>query len=304
MPGRIVITVLCCFILANTSFSQADTLAPVNYKKRRIILISAGSAFALGSLAYLNQAWYSEYSSGKFHFFNDNAEWLQMDKVGHTFSTYQSSRLMMDAFSWAGYGKSSRLFAGGCLGLGYMTAIEVMDGFSSGWGFSWGDELANVLGTSAAVAQEGLWAEQRIQLKFSFAQSGLAKYNPSLLGETVYTQVLKDYNAQTLWLSVNPSTFMKKDSRFPKWLSLAFGYSAYGMLGGHENNFAVTNGQGQVLKFERVRRYYVSLDVDLTRIKTKSKFLKGLFSVVNVLKFPAPALQLSQGKLRGYWLYY
>jgi hypothetical protein len=304
MPGRLFITVLFCFVLATTSYGQTDTLAPVNYKKRRVILISSGSAFALGSLAYLNQAWYSQYSSGKFHFFNDNAEWLQMDKAGHAFTTYQTGRMMMDAFHWAGYSKNKQLFVGGCLGFGYMTAIEIMDGFSSGWGFSWGDELANLLGTAGAVSQQAFWGEQRMQLKFSFAQSGLAKYNPSLLGETVYTQVLKDYNAQTLWLSVNPSAFMKKSTRFPKWLSFAFGYSAYGMLGGHANNFVVTDEQGRVLKIERARRYYFSVDVDLTRIKTRSRFLKGLFSVVNILKFPAPALQFSQGKFRGYWLYY
>ena|SRR6218665_3713399 len=304
MPGRIVITALLCFVLASASFSQADSLASPDYKKRRVILISTGSAFGLGSLAYLNKAWYSEYHSGSFHFFNDNAEWLQMDKAGHAFTTYQTGRLMMEAFHWAGYGKTKQLFVGGCLGLGYMTAIEVMDGFSSGWGFSWGDQLANVLGTSAAIAQQAFWNEQRIQLKFSYAQSGLAKYNPSLLGENIYTQLLKDYNGQTLWLSVNPSTFMKKETRFPKWLSFALGYSAYGMLGGHENNFVVTDELGRVLKFERARRYYLSVDVDLTRIKTKSRFLKSLFSVVNILKFPAPALQLSQGKFRGYWLYY
>jgi hypothetical protein len=179
-----------------------------------------------------------------------------------------------------------------------------MDGFSSGWGFSWGDELANGLGTAAAISQQAFWNEQRITFKFSYAQSGLAKYNPSLLGETIYTQVLKDYNGQTLWMSVNPSAFIRKQNKFPKWLNIAFGYSAYGMLGGFANTFAVVDEQGRVLKFERERRLYLSLDVDLTRIKTRSRFLKGLFSALNILKFPAPALQFSQNKFRFYYLYY
>ncbi len=303
MPKRCSVFVCYCLLLANIVFAQHDSLSPTDYKPRRAVLFSSGAVLTIGSLVYLNQAWYSEYSSGGFHFFNDNEEWLQMDKAGHFFTTYQTGRLMMEAFEWAGYPKKKQLL-GGTIGFGYMTAIEVMDGFSSGWGFSWGDELANGLGASTAMLQKACWNEQRIQLKFSYAQSGLAKYNPSLLGKTPYTQVLKDYNAQTLWLSINPSAFMRRGTRFPKWLSIAGGYSAYGMLGAFGNNFVVQNGQGQVLKIERERRFYLSLDVDLTRIRTRSKFLKGLFSVINILKFPAPALQFSNKGLRFYYLYY
>lgn len=304
MPRRIPVFIVCCLLLARHLAGQADTSGNVSYKARKAVLLSSTGVLTAGSLLYLNQAWYAGYSSGSFHFFDDNKEWMQMDKAGHFYTTYQTGRLMMDAFRWAGYNRKQQLFIGGGFGFGYMTAIEVMDGFSSGWGFSWGDQLANLLGAAGAISQEAFWREQRISFKFSYAKSGLAKYNPSLLGETAYTQVIKDYNAQTLWLSVNPYSFMKKSSRFPKWLNVALGYSAYGMLGGHENNFVVTNSQGQVLKFERERRFYLSLDVDLTRIRTRSKLLKRVFSVVNILKFPAPALQLSQGKWRGYYLYY
>ncbi|MCE3227864.1 MAG: hypothetical protein K0S32_2415 [Bacteroidetes bacterium] len=274
------------------------------FNTRSIILISSSTAVTLGSLVYLNQAWYSDYNTGKFHYFNDNAEWLQMDKVGHTFTTYQTSRLMMNAFNWVGFRKKTNVFIGGTIGLAYMTAIEVMDGYSDGWGFSWGDMGANVLGTGLAMSQQALWDQQRIQLKFSYSQSGLAQYNPELLGENFYTQILKDYNGQTYWLSINPTSFIKKENKFPKWLSIAFGYSAYGMLGGNYNGFTVTNSDGTVLRYDRERRFYVSLDIDLTRIKTNSKFLKGLFSAVNIIKFPAPALQFSNKGTRGYFLYF
>lgn len=304
MPKRCLLIVCCCLAFVHFSFGQNDSLPPINYKTRRVVLLSTTSALTIGSLFYLNKAWYSEYNTGKFHFFNDNAEWLQMDKVGHFFTNYQMARLMMGAFKEAGYNNKQQLFIGGSIGFGYMTAIEVMDGFSRGWGFSWGDQAMNFLGAGMAVTQHAVWNEQRIQVKFSYANSGLAKYNPDLLGESFYTRILKDYNGQTLWLSINPSSFIKRDHKFPRWLNVAFGYSAYGMLGGHANNFVVQDEQGNVLKFDRVRRYYFSFDVDLTRIKTKSKFLKGLFSVVNILKIPAPALQWSGAKLRGYYLYY
>jgi hypothetical protein len=284
-----------------SDFVYAD---PVNYPLRKTVLASSAGALTVGSLIYLDQAWYKDYNTGKFHFFNDNKEWLQMDKAGHMFTTYQTGRLMMDAFNWAGFNRRQQLFIGGSSGLAYMTAIEVLDGFSDGWGFSWGDEVADILGASAAISQEAFWHEQRIQIKFSYAQSGLAKYNPELLGKNPYTQILKDYNGQTYWLSANIFSFLKKESKFPKWLNVAVGYSAYGMLGGQYNNFTVQDDQGNVLLFQRERRFYLSLDVDLTRIKTKSRFLKSVFSAFNILKFPAPALQLSPKGIRGYWIYY
>ncbi len=303
MPRKIFVLIINCFFLL-AARGQDDSLRQVNYKQRKIVLGASGALLTAGSLIYLNQAWYSDYSTGKFHFFNDNAEWLQMDKAGHFISNYQTSRLSMAAFKWAGFGEKQQLMIGGTIGVGYMTAIELMDGYSKGWGFSWTDELMNVLGASAAISQEAFWGEQRIQAKFSYAQSGLAGYNPSLLGKNPYTQVIKDYNGQTIWLSVNPSSFMKKNKKFPRWLSFAVGYGAYGMLGAESNNFVVQDPEGNVLKFERARRWYLSLDVDLTRIRTKSKLLKGIFSVVNILKFPAPALQYSGSQFRFYYLYY
>jgi hypothetical protein len=291
-------------MMAKITFAQTDSLAPVNYKTRKIILASSSAVLTTGSLLYLDQAWFNQYSTGKFHFFNDNKEWLQMDKAGHLYTNYQTSRLMMGAFNWAGFNKKQELFIGGTIGFAYMTVLECMDGFSKGWGFSYGDMIANALGTSAAISQQAFWKEQRIQFKFSYAQSGLAKYNPDLLGKSLSTQLLKDYNSQTYWLSVNPSSFIKKENKFPKWLSVAFGYSAYGMLGGYENNIVVQDADGNVLKFDRERRYYFSLDVDLTRVKTKSKVLKKVFSVINILKFPAPAIQFSKNKTRFYYLYY
>lgn len=283
---------------------QADSLYRPKNNKRKIAFLSTTGALTIGSLFYLNEAWYSEYNTGKFHFFNDNKEWLQMDKTGHVFTTYQMSSLMMDAFDRVGYSRKQKLLLGGGIGFVYMTAIECLDGFSRGWGYSWGDQLSNVIGTGLAISQEAIWKEQRVQLKFSYAKSGLAKYNPSLLGKNDYTQILKDYNGQTYWLSINPSCFIKKTSSFPKWLNIAVGYSAYGMLGGFNNSFIVQENNGTVLKFERERRFYFSLDVDLRRVKVKSRILKSVFSVINILKFPFPAIQFTKRGIQGYYIYY
>jgi hypothetical protein len=205
---------------------------------------------------------------------------------------------MMQAMDWAGYSTKKQILIGGLSGFTYMTAIEVMDGYSAGWGFSWGDMSANALGTGMSIGQKLLWKEQRIQLKFSFYPTNYAKYRPNLLGDEIYMQVLKDYNGQIYWLSVNPSSFIKRENKFPKWLNVAFGYGANGMIGAKYNNVLAEDADGTTHYFNRYRQGYFSLDVDFTRIKTKSKFLKSVFTCINVIKVPFPNLEVSEGKLK------
>lgn len=284
------------FVVAGQVAFAGDSLSVL--RARKITLGASSLALTGGSLVYLNQAWYQQYSSSGFHFFNDNDEWFQMDKYGHILTTYQTGRLMMGAMTWAGYSRRSQLIVGGMSGLAYMTAIEVMDGYSAGWGFSWGDMGANALGSGLAIGQEALWKQQRIQLKFSFYQSPYAQYRPELLGKSLPTQVLKDYNGQTYWLSVNPSSFFKTENRFPKWINVAVGYGADGMLGARYNTVVVMDENGNTRSFDRYRQYYFSLDIDFTRIPVKSKFWKAVFSGINIIKVPFPNLELSQGRLK------
>lgn len=292
---RIKVLILSCVLAASSLFAR-DSLSIL--KTRKLVLGITSVAATTGSLIYLNQAWYQQYSSSKFHTFNDNDEWCQMDKFGHGFTTYQTARLMMQAMDWAGYTQKKQVLIGGLSGFGYMTAVEVMDGYSSGWGFSWGDMGANAMGSGLAIGQKALWKEQRMQLKFSFYPSGLAKYRTDQLGKSLSTQILKDYNGQTYWLSINPSAFLKKDTKFPKWLNLAIGYGANGMLGARYNNVLAQDEQGNTFYFKRYRQCYLSLDVDFTRIRTRSKLLKAVFSGLNVIKIPFPNLELSEGKLK------
>lgn len=278
--------------------SHASDTANV-FRKRKIILGTTSVGITAGTLIYLNQAWYQQYNTGAFHTFNDNDEWFQMDKYGHVLSTYQTARLMMNAMQWAGYNKKQKIAIGGLSGFAYMTAIEVMDGYSKGWGFSWGDMASNALGSGIAIGQNALWNEQRIQLKFSYASSNYAQYNTKLLGSSFAEQLLKDYNAQTYWLSVNPASFMQKETKFPKWLNVAFGYGADGMLGARYNNIIAQDKQGNVINFNRQQQFYLSLDADLTKIPVKSKALKIVFSWLNIIKIPFPNIELSNGMLKA-----
>ncbi len=295
--------ILFLFTIAINSFSQTDSLSIK--RNRKIVLASSAAVLTGGSLFALDKAWYASYSNGKFHFFNDNAEWLQMDKFGHAWTTYNTGRLMMEAFDWAGFSRKQKLFLGGTIGFAYMTCIEVLDGFSSGWGFSYGDMIANAAGSIFAISQQALWNEQKIFYKYTYHESGYASYNPNLLGSSLPEKLLKDYNAQIYWLSFSPFAFTKKDSKLPKWLAISLGYGASGMVRATENFITYSSPSSPnvqyTVRFERVRNFYLSLDLDLTKIKTKSKVLKTIFTCLNTIKVPAPAIGLNKHGTTFYW---
>ena len=141
-----------------TFLKPADTLNKHRLKTLEISEAAIGSATLIG----LNQIWYADYPHSNFHFINDNAEWLQMDKAGHVFSSYHLGSFGANALKWSGANKKSQLIYGATLGLTFMTIVEVFDGYSANWGASMGDVLANVSGTALYVSQELLWKEQHL----------------------------------------------------------------------------------------------------------------------------------------------
>ncbi|WP_395051754.1 DUF2279 domain-containing protein [Flavobacterium sp.] len=286
--------------LAQNSFENFLKPSDSLNKKRQNTVFISEAVLASGALIGLNQLWYADYPRSNFHFINDNSEWMQMDKVGHLFSSYQIGRFGAEALNWSGTSKKNQLVYGASLGFVFLTAVEVMDGFSEEWGASMGDVIANASGTALYVSQELIWKEQRIIPKFSYHKTQYSNYRPDVLGSTFPEQIIKDYNGQTYWLSANIYSF-SKGSKIPKWINLAFGYGAEGMISGNNDN----NSPILVPKPERFRQFYLSLDVDLTKIDTKSHFLKTFFSVLNTVKIPAPTIEYSpHSGFKFYGLYF
>jgi len=278
----------------NTFLKVSDTL---NLKRRNTVILSE-AILSTSTLIGLNEIWYNDFERSKFRTVNDNSEWLQMDKVGHFFTSYQMGRHGANLLKWSGVEKKDQLIYGATLGFGFLSAVEILDGFSKEWGFSWGDVGANALGTGLYISQELLWEEQRISLKFSFSKSPYATLRPDKLGETYLEQVLKDYNGQTYWLSFNLKSFFKR-SKLPKWLNVAIGYGGEGMLSG------IKDTDNQLLtSFNRYRQIYLSLDVNLSSLSTNSEFLNTLFSVFNMMKIPFPTFELNKNGAQFHLIYY
>ncbi|MEO8583772.1 MAG: DUF2279 domain-containing protein [Flavitalea sp.] len=299
MVKRIII-LLCVLLFIEAVKSQEDSIHRIN--RQRLLIVAGGNAALWGtSYIVLNKTWYAGYARTKFHFFDDLPEWNQMDKAGHIWTSYHVSRLSAQMWKWTGFNNNSSAILGGASGLLYQGIIELQDAYSSQWGFSVSDIGANVVGSGWYVFQQIAWKDQRIQIKLSthpneYPGSLLYRRN-QLFGNTALERILKDYNSQTYWASANLKSFFPV-SNIPSWLNFAVGYGSEGMYGGRNNIWTDKEGVSyDYNNIRRVRKFYLAPDIDLTKIRVKSKLLRSVFFVLNMVKIPAPALELKGGKL-------
>lgn len=297
LKGRTALSLAFAVALAAPSYPQ-DSLsffhpaAELNKKRLTTVLVSE-AALAAGSFVGLNELWYKEFPRSSFHSFNDGNEWLGVDKAGHAVTSYYIGRVGIGLMKWSGVEKKKAALYGGLLGTVYQSTIEVLDGFSEQWGFSYADFGANLAGSVLVTGQELVWGEQRLVLKYSYHNTLYPDYRPGTLGSNLPEKLFKDYNGQTYWLSANISSFLKEESKFPRWLSVAVGYGAEGMTGGAYNP-PYFDANGNQVSFTRYREFYLSLDADLSRIRTRSVFLRSFFRTFGFIKIPAPALILNE----------
>ncbi|HYG20720.1 MAG TPA: DUF2279 domain-containing protein [Ohtaekwangia sp.] len=273
----------CLAMMPLLALAQPPDSAQVNKKKLRRFVIGSAAGYG-ATLVALNELWYSDAGTQSFRFFDDNAEWKQVDKLGHFYSSFYFSYGASRALQSCHVAKRKADLIGALTGVGVLLPIEIMDGFSDAYGASSGDLIANAAGAAFYLGQSRLWNEIRIFPKFSFQRTGYARLRPEVLGDSWASEALKDYNGQTYWLSVDVDKFM----RFPKWLNIAAGYGAHGMIYArdHQNR---DHGYG-----DPYRQFYLALDLDLTALKTRSKALNTLIFFVNMIKLPAPAVSFSR----------
>jgi hypothetical protein len=318
---RLFVVFLIGVVTFNPSFLDAqDSLSskkPIFFKpasqfSRQRFNYAAGfagatyTAFSVG----LYNSWYKDYPMSSFHLFNDWGEWEQMDKAAHAFSGYFQAILTYKGARWTGLKESKSIWTGIAIGSLFQTTIEVMDGFSKEWGFSIADIAANTVGIGVFSAQQRYWGEQRLTIKESafpvkhsasiFIESNnggdrlsLKERADQLYGSSLAERLLKDYNAQTYWLSCNVDAFLPKGNRWPDWLNVAVGYGAQNMYGGFENQWMEDDMNYDGSGIARYRQFYFALDADLTKIQTKNHFLRSLLSVANIFKTPCPAVEIT-----------
>ena len=285
---------------------DSNAATSINYKARKNLVLGGNIVFYTATTVGLYESWYKGHPFGNFKFVNDNVNWQQVDKCGHAWSGYIQGRIGMAMWQYAGYSHKKAAWTATLTGFAYQNLVEILDGFSAEWGYSWGDYIADIVGAGLLLGQELGWKEQRILYKLSFIpkkyESGhLQERADEIYGKGFLEQLLNDYNAQSYWLSVNLRSFFR-DSKIPKWLNVAVGYGAEGMYGEKNNKWKDANDVDYNRSdIKRYRQVFLSPDIDLSRFKTNSKVLNTILFLLNSVKIPFPSLEFSNGKVSFGW---
>ncbi|MBK9727442.1 MAG: DUF2279 domain-containing protein [Saprospiraceae bacterium] len=324
--NKILLSLVVSFSLSATAYLQSKVqsfLTPADSfnSKRAWLAGSFGAATYTGFSFGLYNAWYKKSKLTTFHFFNDFGEWNHLDKVAHSYNSYIQASNSFDGARWCGYSEKNALVWAGTISFLFQSTLEFMDGLSPDYGFSWADMSFNLLGSGMFAGQQLLWHDQKLKLKISAfpksyptqqiigdlgTQISIKDRVKDLYGENYFSQFLKDYNAQTFWLSFNPRLlYPKLTSKWPLFLNLAIGYGSDGLYGGFKNEW-ITNGERfQLHSISRVHQYYLSLDLDLKKIRTKYNWLNTALGILNIIKIPAPTIEFnSRGHIKGHWLFF
>ncbi len=266
--------------------SATDTVFPPTLNSARLRIVVGGSALSYGALyGTLAAGWYDG-PKAPFHWFDDSREWAQLDKCGHFWGAFHESRGAVDLLRWAGVPRRQARIWGAPFGFLVQSPLEYFDGRQAQYGASWTDLAANAAGALTLAGELALWDEIRLQPKISYHLTSFAAQRPNTLGRTVAERLLKDYNGQTYWLSADVGAFLGPDSRWPRWLNVAAGYGATGLVYG-DPAFNRANG------FQTTRLFYLAPDINLQGIRTRSKLLRRVFYALNLFRLPLPALEFS-----------
>lgn len=297
-------------------FEVPDTL---NNTRALAVGLTAATLYT-GSIIAVNEFWYKGFPKSSFHTFNDWGEWENMDKYGHAFSAYAETKLFFHASRWTGLSNKKSAIAAFAFSTLAQTSIEVLDGHSTNWGWSWHDVAFNTGGSLLFGAQQYFWGQQRIKLKFSYTP--IAYNSAPITNDNVTSSILdraeesfgtgpaerliKDYNAQTIWLSANiKSIIANNNDKFPAWLNIAVGYGAENTLGAFGNGWLRNGARFTPAEFERHQQLFLSLDIDFEKLPIRNKALKGFLKILNLIKIPSPTMEFNSiGQKNFHWIYF
>jgi hypothetical protein len=252
------------------------------------------------AMLWLSSTWYNSYTA--FHFFDDLFEWEYLDKVGHFFTSFYLGVVAYKTLGDYQNLNSSAQKKWLCfVGFILLFPIEILDGFSTNYGASVFDLAANLLGGVFCF----YYVISSFHPKFSFHATVFAMMRPEMLGSNFAQQVIKDYNGQTYWLSIDINAMLNKNL-LPNWLLITIGYGADGLLGGHDNIWQ--NAEGKTIDYSniaRAKRFFISIDLNADVLRSKNKLFNYLFAPFVLLKFPAPTVEINEERgIVFHWIYF
>ncbi|MHB8581260.1 MAG: DUF2279 domain-containing protein [Ignavibacteriaceae bacterium] len=267
--------IISFFLASDFSFSQTNADSSVQNKVDYLRLSVIGGittgAFVWGYDVQNNLWWKGDKSNFHFVWKQDWVYTLGADKFGHFYFTYLVSNIYSQAFEWTGIDETKSTWYASSFALAYETFVEVRDGFSKQWGFSWGDFTSDFLGASYPLLQHQFPALKNFNFKISFYPSNRYKAGSNRV-------IFDDYESTYDWLSINVYNLLPREVKkfYPKFINLAIGHSVEKL----DNN-----GGGN-------HRFYISLDWNLEGLPGDGWFWNLLKRNLNYYHLPSPAIQI------------
>jgi len=222
---------------------------------------------------YQRNAWWKDQRSS-FHFVDDKAYALGIDKVGH----FYAGNLLAHAFSSgleAGNIQSEQAaIYGGIASLMFELYVEIEDGYGPNWGFSLADAAGDLLGAAYSVGQYYYPVLKNIQARFSYIPTKELREGNHQGGN-----MIDDYEGQKYWLSFRLKNLMPEAMAqyWPSFLMLSVGMGVKDLDGG---------GGG-------TREFYIALDLDAEELPLYGKGWQFVKNTLNFFHFPMPGIRIS-----------
>lgn len=261
-------------IICPAGDSTRATGSGINYYKLGTIGAATTAGFIYGHALNNDLWWKGEKSSFHFNWKDDWEYALGSDKFGHFFFPYMTTTIYSGLFTWSGMSKSASFTAAASLAFGYQTYIEIRDGYSKQWGFSWGDFAANTIGAAFPLIQYYYPALDNVRFKMSFSPSERFKNNS-------HSVIFDDYESTYDWVSIKPDILLPISWRgyIPSYINIAIGHGV--------KKLDISN--------QAHHEWFLALDWNTEALPGDSDFLLALKRLVNFYKLPAPAIKIYPG---------
>lgn len=269
-PRLILLPLVSVLLLTCRTWGSPDSNT-VDPARTAVIAGATAAGFVAGHVVLNNLWWKGERVPFHVNTSQDYTYALGADKAGHATFAYAATTVYGQLFRWAGMDSVQSLWWAAGVATTYQTYIEIRDGFSRDYGFSWGDVAANTVGASLPLLQHAIPELRAIDLQISFWPSEAFR-------QGAYGAIIDDYTSTTHWLSMRIHDWLPADVQqwYPPWLGLAVGHSVEGLDGRGGGNHS----------------WYLSLDWRLDAIAGLPPWLREVARALHLYHLPAPAVKI------------
>jgi hypothetical protein len=275
-----VLAVIHSPVAAQDSLTAVDGYDPAGFTTaKNVISVSLVAAFSAAVLVDSYYTWWQG-ADKSFSFYSDhwfNGPHLGLDKLGHFYGPYATYKGFRNVLLWGGHDPGAAMWWSAGIAAFHSLQIEIGDGFSE-FGFCWEDLAAGWLGVAYGIAQTEIPYLRSFNFKFSYWSN---------LGARTPANFVSDYDAMTIWLTVNVHRVLPESLRplWPEFLQLGLGYGT-------------ADAQTR-------REFVIGLDIELESLFSPANNEMLLIQrSLDLMHFPAPAVKFTTGKEPEYYLFH